>query len=151
MNDRVTRCTSRLGYTLTEMMLVVAVVSAILLVGAPVYQTLQVTTEVDVATNVIATDLNRAQSYARSVAHDTSWGVVRSGQAITIFSGSSYAARNPAYDETYTLSNALTLGGDSAIVFSKLTGLPAAAGAMTVTGGGKTRTITWNGKGMVDY
>lgn len=141
----------RPGFTLTEILLVLAVSSSILLIGAPVYERLVVSNEVDVAANVIVADLYRAQSNSRNVARDSNWGVAVNGQTITLFSGTSYLTRNVALDENYLVPSAITITGSSSEVFTKLTGLPSGSGSIILQNANKSRTVTWTSKGMVDY
>lgn len=141
----------RAGYTLTEVLLVVGILSLLLGIGAPVYQTFQLTNEVDVATNTLAQDLYRAQAQSRAVGQDSPWGVSVQGNTITLFVGTSYASRSQALDETYTVASAVTLAGPSEIVFARQSGSPSAVGTYTITSSTKARSLSINTKGMVDY
>lgn len=140
-----------LGFSLAEVLLVVAMVGFLTGIGAPVYQTLQVSNELDVATNTLVQDLYRAQSASRNVSQDNSWGVAINGQTITLFRGASYASRNSAFDDNYTLPSSIAMTGSTAIVYDKLTGWPQATGSFNLTGGGKTRTVSVNARGMVEF
>lgn len=141
----------RSGFTLVEILLVLAVSSIVLLVGAPVYQRLQLTNELDVASNVLVANLYRAQSASRSMAGDSSWGVAINGNTLTLFSGTSYLTRNAALDEVYQVPSSITITGSTSEVFSKQQGLPSGSGSVTLSTSGATKTVSWTSKGMVDY
>lgn len=139
------------GFTLVEMLVVIAILAIVMGASAPLYQSLNNGSQLDAASNILVQDLYQAQSYARNHADDTSWGVAVNGQIITLFSGTTYATRNAAKDVIYTVPSAISMGGLNQIVFSKLYGLPTTTGSFTFNGGGKTATVTVNGKGMVEY
>jgi prepilin-type N-terminal cleavage/methylation domain-containing protein len=140
------------GFTLIEMMLSVAVITIIAGISAPVYQSFQVRNNLDIATVSIAQSLRRAQVLAQAVDGDRTWGVkVQSGN-ITVFKGTSYTARDTAFDELFDMPTSTTPSGVSEIVFDKFTGLPQTTGAITLTSSAnETKTITINSKGMVAY
>ena len=139
------------GFSLIEIVLVVAIVGLLTAIGAPIYQSLSNINELDVATNLLVQDLYRAQSYSRNVAHDDSWGVAINGQIISLFEGASYAARNAAFDDNYSVPGSISLSGSSQLVYAKLSGLPSGAASFNLSIPGKNRVVTVNPKGLVDY
>lgn len=139
------------GFTLIELILVVAIVTIMTAVAMPFYLNLSRGNDLNTATSLLAQDLYQAQSYSRNQTQDSQWGVAVNGQVITLFSGSSYAARNPAQDVSYTVPSAITISGVGQIVYSKLYGLPQSTGSFTLSGGGQTTTVTVNSKGVVEY
>lgn len=142
---------STAGFTLPEMLLVVAIITIITAIGAPLYLSLNNSNQLDAATSLLAQDLYQAQSFSRNRTQDSQWGVAVNGQNIVLFSGASYAARNAANDVVYNVPSGIVLGGATQIVYSKLYGLPTTTGSFTLTGAGKTNTITVNNKGMLEY
>lgn len=139
------------GFTLIEIMLVMAIITAMTAVGAPFYLSLSRNNDLDVATSLLAQDLYQAQTYSRNRAQDSQWGVAVNGQVITLFSGPNYASRNTANDVVYTVPGAINISGSGQIVYSKLYGLPQTAGSFSLTANGNTRTVVVNNKGMVEY
>ncbi|MDQ5972430.1 MAG: hypothetical protein QG553_589 [Patescibacteria group bacterium] len=139
------------GFTLPEMLLVVAIITVITAIGTPLYLSLSNSNQLDAATSLLAQDLYQAQSYSRNRAQDSQWGVAINGQSIVLFSGASYATRDPNNDVVYAVPSGIAIGGLTQIVYSKLYGLPTSTGSFTLTGAGKTNTITVNNKGMVEY
>lgn len=139
------------GFTLTEMILVLAIITIISAVSLPLYLSLSNANQLDSATGALVQDIYQAQSFSRNQSRDSGWGVAVNGQVITLFSGSSYASRNSAYDITYTVPSSVKLTGSSSVVFSKLYGLPTAGAAFGLTNSNKSVTVVVNSKGMVEY
>lgn len=140
------------GFTLIELLLSIAVITLIAGMSAPVYQSFQVRNDLDIATVATAQNLRRAETLATAVDGDTSWGIKVQSGSITLFKGTSYAARDVAFDESFDLPESLTPSGVSEVVFAKFTGLPQTTGTITYTSNAnETRNITINAKGMVSY
>ena len=138
------------GFTLLEVLLVIASITLIAGIGMPVYQSFQVKNDLDVATNTIAQSLHRAQLLAEANDGDTNWGVGIVGGSIVVFKGASYAGRDSAYDEIFSVPTSITPSGLSEIVFAKFTGLPQSTGTTTLTSTtNEVRTLNINSRGTV--
>jgi len=140
------------GFTLLEILLSIAIIAIIAGIGIPIYQSFQVRNDIDIAAAAYVQNLHRAQALSQAVDGDTSWGVYAVSGSITLFKGTSYAARDITYDEIFNVSNSIVLSGISEIVFSKFTGLPQTTGTIILTSiNNENRNITINAKGMVNY
>ena len=139
------------GFTLTEMLLVTAVMVILMAIGAPLYASLNNNNQLDAAVSVLAQDLYQAQTYSRNQAQDSQWGVAANGQTITLFSGASYATRNTSQDVVYAVPSSVALSGTGEIVYSKLYGLPQSAASFSLVSNSKTGNVVVNNKGMVEY
>lgn len=140
------------GFTLIEMLLSVAVLSLILGMSMPLYESFTTRNDLDIATQNVANSLRRAAAYCRGGNNDSQWGVEVQSGSITVFSGSSYAGRNTNFDETTSVpTNIAITGGTVEVDFAKLTGLPTSTPSITLTNATETRTVTINVKGVVDY
>ncbi len=140
------------GFTLIEMLLVIAIIAIISGISIPVYQSFQVRNDLDIATASIVQSLRRAAVLSQAVDNDTSWGVYVTSGSLTLFKGTSYATRDSNFDELFDIPLTITPSGVSEIVFTKFTGLPQTTGTITLTSNtNETRTITINAKGMVNY
>lgn len=142
----------RCGFTLLEVLLSVAIIGLLLAASVPLNLSLFYQNDLDVATNQIAQSLGRAASLSRAADGDTTWGVkVQTGSEV-VFKGSSFAARDTAYDESYPLASSIAVSGTTEYVFAKGSGLPQATGSLTLTAANNnTKTITINSAGMVQY
>lgn len=139
------------GFTLLELLLTVALISVLAGFSLPVYRTLMTKNDLDIAAVTVAQTARRAQVLSQAVDGDTSWGLKVQSGSIVIFKGTSYAARDTAFDETFDVPTSITPSGTTEYIFSKFTGFPQVTGTATLTTSNDTRTVTINEKGMVSY
>ncbi len=141
----------KLGFTLLELLLSVAIISVLAGFSLPVYRTLMMKNDLDIAGGTIASSLRRAQVHAQAVDGDTTWGVkVQSGGTV-IFKGASFAVRDTTYDETFDMPTTINVSGVSEIVFAKLTGIPGTLGTINLSTESDNLSLSINEKGMVVY
>lgn len=135
-----------------EVLLSVVLISFMSAVATPLYHFFMVRDDMDVAVNITAQTLRRAQFISQSVDGDSNWGIKLQVGSIVLFKGASYALRDTTYDESYDIAQTVTPSGVTEIVFAKFTGLPGTTGTITfTTTNGETKNISVNSKGMVDY
>ncbi|HKU18843.1 MAG TPA: type II secretion system protein [Candidatus Saccharimonadales bacterium] len=140
------------GFTLVEMLLSVAIIGMLVGLSIPIYQTFVQRNDLDITAQTVVNMLRRAETYARASNTDNAWSVELQSTTITLFQGTTFASRNTAYDETYSLPGSVTPSGLGEVQFTKFTGIPNTTGTVTLTSNtNDTRTITVNAKGMVDY
>ncbi len=142
---------SRHGFTLLELLLSVAVISALAGLSLPVYRTLLSKNDLDIAAVTVVQTARRAQVLSQSVDGDATWGVKIQSGSIVLFKGTSYALRDTLLDETFDLPGSIGVSGTTEYVFSKFTGFPQTTGTATLATSNDTRTVTINEKGMVSY
>jgi type II secretory pathway pseudopilin PulG len=142
----------KLGFTVIEMLLVVAFIAMLAGISAPIYMSFQNRNELNVATTVLVQSLRRAQTLSRSMENDLSWGVYLEGNTLTIFNGDSYSTRDTNYDEVFDFGNFIYFSGNNEIVFDLVTGETSDVGDIQInSNNNETKTITINTKGMVDF
>lgn len=144
---------SERGFSLVEMLLSIVIISMLVGLSLPVYQSFQSRNNLDLTTQTVSEMLRRAQTYARGAKADGRWGVwIASGSAV-LYKGVDYNNRDPNYDETVIIPAPLTAGGLGEINFSKLAAIPNTTGIITLADANinETRTVTLNAKGMVSY
>jgi prepilin-type N-terminal cleavage/methylation domain-containing protein len=144
------RISSERGFTLVEMLLSMAIITLLIGLALPIYQGFQNRNDLAGTTQSVVETLRRAESYARSANADSQWGVNFQAGSVTLFSGTSYAGRNTAYDEVLSVPSTITFSYSGDVLFSKLTGFPTATLSQTLSGNGSTKVVTMNAKGMVD-
>lgn len=139
------------GFTLLELLLVIAIIGVIAGTSIPIYQSFQTKNDIDLAAYELASSLRRAQLLSRANDGDATWGVFIEQGRMTLFQGENFANRNPEEDEVYECSTAITPTGINEITFEKMTGRPESTGTITLTSPIATRTVTINDEGMVEY
>lgn len=140
------------GFTMIEILLSMAVLSIIVGIGSPIYQSFQNRNNLDITTTTIVQTMRRAQVLAQSVDGDTSWGVKIQSGSIVLFQGVNFETRDPEFDEMFDLPTSITPSGLPEIIFTKFTGLPQITGSIVLTYNiNETRNITINEKGTINF
>ncbi|PJA89935.1 MAG: hypothetical protein CO137_01600 [Candidatus Magasanikbacteria bacterium CG_4_9_14_3_um_filter_32_9] len=138
----------KVGFTLIEMLLVVALMGIILALTTPIYSLFQTKNDLDLATESIKTALYRAQTLSRNMIGDDTWGVYIQNEDIILFKGTSYSLSNPNFDEITKMSTRVVTSGTTEIIFNKLTGEPQNIANIELSIDNETKTITINEKGV---
>jgi len=139
------------GFTLPELLLSVAIIGALAGLSLPVYRSLMVKNDLDIAAVTVAQSARRAQVLSQSVDGDTGWGFKVQTGSIVIFKGTSYSARDANFDETFDIAGSIGVSGATETVFVKFTGFPQTTGTVNVSTETDSRSVTINEKGMVSY
>lgn len=142
---------NRSGFTLIETLVVVTMILAIGSVAVPVSVDYQQRNDLDVCQTTFAQGIRRAQQMAMSGEGDSQWGVNVVSGTIIIFKGSTYATRDTAFDENYTIPTVISLSGQLEYDFAKVTGVPAQTGTATFTNGNYQKQVSVNAKGVINY
>jgi len=140
------------GFTLLEVLLSIAMITALAGVSLPLYQSFQVRNDLHVAATTVAQSFRRAQVLSQASDADTTWGVkVQSGSTV-VFQGASYAARDTTEDEIFDVPTTIVPTGLNEVVFAKFTGDPSTTGTVTLTSStSEVASITINSRGTVTY
>jgi prepilin-type N-terminal cleavage/methylation domain-containing protein len=139
------------GFTIIELLIVIAIMTIIGAVFLPVSIDYQQRNDLDVAQTTFAQSIRRAQQMSMSGEGDSQWGVNMITGNIVIFKGSTYAGRDTTFDENYSISTSITNSGQTEYDFSKTTGTPAQVGAVTFVNGNYQKTVSVNAYGVVNY
>jgi prepilin-type N-terminal cleavage/methylation domain-containing protein len=140
------------GYTLLEIMLVVAIIGGIGAFSIPVYQASIARADIRTVTAHTAQSARRAQLLAQASDGDSQWGFSVQSGSLTVFRGATFASRDSTFDEVYTYSTSIVPSGVSEVVYSKVFGLPSTTGTVTFTSPtGEIKTVTINAKGTITY
>ncbi len=157
------------GFTLLEVVMTMALLGILFSVAGIALTRLQQSLATGASDREITYILSSAARKARHGLQGTSWGVYIPYDAVTrqaegtatVFSGTSYAARNAAYDTVYTISESIAFtsvdlsgagpdtGNDHEIVFSALTGATAQYGSLVLTWYNQSRTLSISADGMM--
>lgn len=140
------------GFTILEILLVVALIAIVAGIGIPFYYSFVIRNNIDLAEEIVYEAYTKSQIKAQAGDRDTTWGTYIEDGKATVFSGSSYATRNVTHDEIFSFSENISVSGLVEVVFSKLTGETNITGSTVLTSSaGDTRTITINEKGAITF
>lgn len=139
------------GFTLLEILLAVSILVVITGISIPVFRSLQIRNDTEIAVNTIVQSLRRAQTLSQAVDGDSQWGVKVQPGSIVLFKGSTYAGRVVSFDETFDLPGTIAPSGVTEIIFSKLTGFSQNTGNLVLTAVNSNKTIAINEKGTLEY
>jgi len=138
------------GFSLIEVVIVMTIMLLVGVSSSSFYARFLTQNSVDNLSDQIAAQVRKAQLYAELGRFDGPWGVATRSGNLVLFKGTSYAARNAALDEKFTLNPAISINGFTDVVFSQITGKPSSTPTITLSGRGVFKTITINSQGMVD-
>jgi prepilin-type N-terminal cleavage/methylation domain-containing protein len=144
------------GFTLVELLIVIAITLIIGVASIPIYGNLQVSGQLNENSSQIIQTIRTAQSRSIARVNGAQHGIQFGNTNYTLYQGASYATRDTNLDRTVSLDTALAIstslsGGSTDINFSKGFGVPSATGTVTLSHDvGGPRTITINDVGMVE-
>ena len=105
---------------------------------------------VDNTVDELSGSLRKAQTYAMAGKQGSTWSVNFSSNTITLYKGLSFAGRDPAFDEEFSVNPAVSVSGISDIDYARVTGLPTPVTAtITISSGSNSKTVTINSQGVV--
>jgi prepilin-type N-terminal cleavage/methylation domain-containing protein len=155
------------GFTLLELLLVIAIISLILVTSISITYSYYVRTQVDNSMSVLIETIRRAQTLSRSAVDDSAWGVKISEQSVILFKANdgdadgnpdsySQVSRDESLDREYKLPGEVTISnsGQVEMIFEKLTGEPSIGSLLTIqvnSTSSYSRQITINQLGAIDY
>lgn len=138
----------RPSFSLIELLIVLAVVIVIAAISIPMYREYLIRNDLNLAAEQTIQMLNSAQARSRAGLENSTWGV--SVTEKTIFKGTSFVNRDPAYDEVYSFAPTITASGLTVTTFSRLYGVPDPIGTIVLTAiNGDTREITVASDGLL--
>lgn len=133
----------RAGFTLIEVIIVIALGVTLLTALLPLYGNLQVSAQLNESTTQLIQMLRIGREWSIARRNNSSFGVffdVREpGQSRAIlFQGTSYAVRDPSIDRVFALAGVLSLSptlvnGSTEVVFTRASGIPSTSGMLTLT------------------
>jgi prepilin-type N-terminal cleavage/methylation domain-containing protein len=136
------------GFTLVEIMTVVAILGVLSIASFSVYTTWQNKSKVSLSRTIIVQALSEAKQRASSGSNDSNWGLKYETGKVILFSGSSYLGRDSSQDKNFDLPIGVTLKDLDEIVFYKFTGLPTNTITITIVYGNETEKISINSAGV---
>jgi prepilin-type N-terminal cleavage/methylation domain-containing protein len=149
---------SKRGMTLTEIIVVIAVMSILLAMTVTAFDKLGAMRALDTDTQAIVLELQKARSLTLASKNEKQYGLHFASSSVTLFEGSTYIAGSASSTITYlnpfvSITSLSLTAGASDIVFDRLTGKTSQSGTIVVTLAGKlsaTKTIAVYGTGVAE-
>lgn len=140
------------GFTMVEILVVIALLGILVGLSIPFYQSFQVSSQLDTTAFEIVQTLRLAQAKAITGENDENFGVHFESQKFVLFKGSIYQSADSANEVTEipkTL-NVFTSFGQN-IIFSRIKGETSPGGTVTIRSDiNESKTIQINVKGNID-
>lgn len=139
------------GFTLIEMLVVIAVVSVIAFISVGVAGLSFNKSQTSIEAERLASTIRLAQTRSISGFQDAVWGVHIESDRYVLFRGDDYATRDSSYDEPHTFPEAVIASGLTDIVFQIRTGETDGVGTVTLShdATGDTRAISISSLGRI--
>ncbi|MBI4119667.1 MAG: prepilin-type N-terminal cleavage/methylation domain-containing protein [Parcubacteria group bacterium] len=139
------------GFTLIEIVITVGIFLIVmgigLFVGLDFYRGSALTAERDTVVSI----LRSARSDAFNNLHELPHGIFIDADRYILFSGASYASRDPQFDEVIFKSPAVDASGTQEIVFQQLSATTGASGTIILSYDTRSVTIEVNGEGRINW
>ena len=147
-----TRFSRIFGFTLVEVLVVIAILGGIVGLAIPFYQSFQVGSQLDNTTQEIVGSLRSSQMRAMASKAFTSHVIHFGSGNFIVFQGASYNPGDILNEESEVpsvISITPSMGSD--VIFSAIRGETSNGGVITISAtNGESRTITINDIGVVD-
>jgi prepilin-type N-terminal cleavage/methylation domain-containing protein len=151
MDYRIRYKKNKKGFSLIELLVVLAIFSILLVISNSVYVSFRSSSNLKIATTSVVQAIRHAQINSQSVKEDSKWGVEILSNKIVVFKGENYATREVSADQNLDLPKGIIPTGVSEIVFEKLFGSTNTIGTIVLTNSAGVKNISINEKGTVSY
>lgn len=139
------------GFTLLEIILVVALLTIISTIISPIYFSAKGSNDLSNSANAVVSSLRKAQLLSMAVKEDSSWGVKLNDDEIIIFKGDDYLSRDFSRDEIFKINKSINITSLDEIVFLKFSGRPNLFGDIFLANNGKNKILNINSLGVIEY
>lgn len=134
---KITEIRKDLGFSLVEMMFVLAIILIVLSIGTYWYNSVRSNAALKTTTDSIVSALEKARSNSINGKNGQSYGVQFASTSYTLFSGNTYNSSN-ASNTVFSLDSSLITSNSLAssslvILFSKLTGAIGSTATVTIS------------------
>ena len=141
---------SRSGFTLIELILVLAIMLTISVMALAFYSRFLLQNAVSNSSDQLAGSLRKAQIYSMVGKQNSAWSVNFSSSTITVYKGTAFATRDASFDEKFSVNSNVSVSGITDINFTRLTGVPApSTSSITISSGTNSDIINVNSQGVV--
>lgn len=139
------------GFTLVEMIMVIALLAVLAAFSTPFYVSFVRRNDLSIAARAVGLAINNAEIHSQGILLDQAWSVRVQQGSVTVYLGTNYVTRDQAWDITTKIRSNISFTGTTDFTFSRGTGLPTQASSITLRNiNNETRTVSVNAKGVVD-
>lgn len=139
------------GFTLIEIVVAIGILTALgamgLFVAIEQYRTYALEADLGTAVSLV----QRARTKAMANIGESQHGFYTDGNNYVLFRGSSYADRDPNYDEEIPVAPVVSVSGTQEFVFSQLEGIANPTGDLTLDNDKRSRIISVNSAGRISW
>lgn len=138
------------GFSLIELLLVIAIISIIAVSSAPFISRFLTQNNLEVATDKVVSTIRKAQLYSVSSKDNTVWGFCKSGTNIRLYQGN---CTSPTYKEDFDLTK-VTISGLTDVSFSGASGKrgePSSTVTVTISNDAGTNSVSINYAGGLTF
>jgi prepilin-type N-terminal cleavage/methylation domain-containing protein len=136
------------GFSLIELLLVIALFSVLSATAAPFASSFVSTTNFNGATDMVISTIRKAQNYSMNNKNNSAWGVCLNDNKIRLFAG---ACVTPTFSEDFSIPNTVSITGLNTITFSQHRGEPSSSLSIVITNGPLTENISLNAVGGLQF
>ena len=142
------------AFTFIETLVALTILIGLLVLAAPVLVDFQESSTLIAERDQLVGLLRRARTLALANKNGSNHGVHITNTSAILFQGSSYAARDSAYDEETSRSSSVVITGATTTVFTSLSGAAtstAGTTTITLTRNERTQAVTFNNEGGISW
>lgn len=137
------------GFTIVELLVVIAIIGVLASLGFTGYTTFRARTVLTTSTAMTAQALRQAVLNAQNGRRDSVWSVDISTTGTTMYAGVSYGSRIVGSEIQNQFPTGVSVSGPASYTFAKRTGRPITPGTTTLTVNTAPATINVNALGTV--
>ena len=140
-----------LGATLIEVIVSMALFSAIVLYTTPFYCRFLFLQEVSLVQDALESSIAKAQLYSMEGRYGDEWSIIEDNHQLVLFRGGDYEQRNRDFDELSISFPSVALNGlEAPIFFSRVSGEAKREADITLTGSGLSVRLHVNHLGILN-
>jgi prepilin-type N-terminal cleavage/methylation domain-containing protein len=123
---------SSIGFTLIEMIVVIAIITVLFGVSVPFYGYFQTYSAIESTKNEVSELLRLTQARAIGGKNQSNHGIYFLSDYYVLYQGDDYISRDPNYDQTFDMSNNIVFTETAEVNFEQKTGLPESAATIVL-------------------
>ena len=142
--------TTNRGITIIELLLVISITTILSAASVPIASNFMVRSYFRDGKDAVVSQLYTSKINSMTNKENSPWGVNTTSSQITVFKGTSYAARDTDFDKNFNTPNSITISSGE-VVFAQHSGNLSSAASFTISSNlGDSDTVNVNLVGNID-